>query len=346
MTNNVSDNIFNQTLSCDREPCIALGCDGSQICTIPVTDIAFIITFVLRHLEVIISFLGNGLVLVSFSRCNYLRIPTCYLICCLSVSDLIGATLSPVIHMMAYVRGTEHWINLCHYKLVLMMMFALGNVLFSFLIALERLITLSFPLSYMTILTSQRSSMCIVIAWLYLVIYTVSLPITNHHHIITMRNTECLAATALTEQSHNIGTIQLYIFSFGIIIVYALIGRIAWQKSGSPNKYLNETQKAQWKITKMMGSIVLLYGICYLPLFLTDRMMKSDLTNINYARYYYMSTVVYFISTWINPFLYGSKSVYFRRAFCKILPKGIFRCLFSTRVEDQSSPVYVVTFSK
>ena len=346
MVTNISAKTFNETLSCSKEPCIALSCDGSQVCTIPVTDVAFIIIFMIRHLEVIISFLGNGLVLVSFYHCNYLRIPTCYLICCLSISDLIGATLSPVVHMMAYVRGTHLWINLCLFKIVLQIMFALGNLLFSFLIAFERLITLLFPLRYMTILTSQRCTMCIVMAWLYLVIYTVSLPITNHAHIITMRNTECLTATALTEHSHNIITLQLYSITVGIVIVYAFIGRIAWQKRKSPNRYLSETQKAQWKITKMMASIVVLYAICYIPLFLTDRIMKSDLTNINYHRYFYMATVVYYISTWINPFLYGSKSVYFRRAFCKILPKRIFRFLFPTRVEDQQASADVVTISK
>ena len=328
--NNISTELL-QLHECDLVPC-----------TIAVTDLGFIITMMLRHIEVFISIVGNGLVLTAVWKCSYLHMPTCYLISCLSICDIIGATLSPLIHFMAYHRGTQLWVDLCHFKLVLMIMFALGNLLFSFMIALERLITLMYPLTYMTIVSKRHVSACVLGAFMYLIGYTISLPITSHNHISTMRNTECLAASAMPKMVHNVCTIQLYFFTVGIILIYLLIGRIAWKKTRCPNEMMNNTSQTQWKITKMMASVILLYIACYMPLFLTDRMMKSNPSNMTYARYYYMSTVVYYISSWVNPLLYGYKSIYFRRAFCKTLPRFVFGAVFSKRIEDIHSPIHTI----
>ena len=38
----------------------------------------------------------------------------------------------------------------------------------------------------------------------------------------------------------------------------------------------------------MMGQIILLYGICYITMFIVDRMLLADPTNINYVRYHHV----------------------------------------------------------
>ena len=122
----------------------------------------------------------------------------------------------------------------------------------------------------------------------------------------------------------------------GILVTYGLIGRLAWKmKRLILIQPMSSEIRAQWKITIMMGQVILLYGICYCPTFIMYRMLLADRTNINYIRYHYVTAVIYFFTTCVNPILYGWKDASFRRAYRKILPLCLTRFFFR-RVEDSS----------
>ena len=120
-------------------------------------------------------------------------------------------------------------------------------------------------------------------------------------------------------------------------MTYGLIGRLAWKAKQfiRTQPMSNETQ-AQWKITKMMGQVILLYGMCYIPMFIMDRMLLADPSNINYVRYHHVVSVVFNLTTCVNPILYGWKDASFRRAYFKILPRCITKSIFR-RVEVVNS---------
>ena len=110
------------------------------------SDIWFIITIFLRYLEITVTIAGNVLVLIAISRFTYLQTPVYWFICGLSLSDLLGIFLAPIVHFVIAYGNTMAARYVCHAKIMLMFLFGLGNLLFSLLIALERLITLSYPL--------------------------------------------------------------------------------------------------------------------------------------------------------------------------------------------------------
>ena len=145
-----------------------------------------------------------------------------------------------------------------------------------------------------------------------------------------------LKYVTMSLKSLRVYTFDVLIIYLGILVAYGLIGRLAWKaKRPIHTQPMSNETRAQWKITQMMGQIILLYVVCYIPLFIIDRMLLADPTNITYMRSYHVATVVYSLTTCINPILYGWKDASFRRAYRKILPRYLTGFFFRT-VEDSS----------
>ena len=293
------------------------------------TNVVFMVTMVIRDVEVILSVLGNGLVLVAFYRCSYLRIPTGYLITSLSFCDMIGATLAPLVQVMAYHRGTTLWYILCHHKLFLLIIFVYGNNAFALLIALERFITLAYP---KTILTTRRIVSAIFGVFVLLIVYATVVQFTSN--ISKLDHTECMASDAFPTELYNFGAYLLYFVLLCIGLIYLQIGRIAWKRSCDTDETGISSQKAQWKITKMITAVLVLYVLSYIPVIITLRLIHNDLTNRMFPLCYYIASVIAFCSTWINPLLYGYLDSHYRRAFFKILPTYVFQKVFGSKAND------------
>ena len=179
------------------------------------SDIWFIITISLRYLELAVTFAGNWLVLIAISRFTYLQTPVFWFICGLSLSDLISISLAPILHIQLHYVNTVVARYICHAQIMLTFPFALGNLLFSLLIALERLITLSYPLTYMTIITNSRVTKVFICSWIYLFSLTAILLFSGHHSIMTMKSLSCQAAFVLPTLSHSILAVHVYSINLG-----------------------------------------------------------------------------------------------------------------------------------
>ena len=186
------------------------------------SDIWFIITISLRYLEITVTIAGNVLVLIAISRFTYLQTPVYWFICGLSLSDLLGIFLAPIIHFVLAYSNTMAARYVCHAKIMLMVLFGLGNLLFSLLIALERLITLSYPLIYKTIITDGRVINVFIFSWIYLLLSTAMLPISSHHGIMTLESLECNPALVMPTLSSSIIEAQIYSTNLGKIKIYNL----------------------------------------------------------------------------------------------------------------------------
>ena len=290
------------------------------IAIIETHDTVFIISFFLRNIESIFGILGNGIILMAFQRYPDLRNATGYLICGLSVADLIGSVLAPMMVMLAFYRNTNVWVPVCHIKLFIIMTYTLGNVFFSMSIAIERLLTLSYPLSYQTFITPNRTAVFTIICWAYIILFGITTHVIVSDHLKTVVHSHCLIWNCLTPPVQFVFLSHLYIFTIVIFIIYILIGRIAWNVR---NKLKTEATRIQWKITKMMGTIMLIYGVFYIPLMVVDRLMRAYPHEKSYTRAYYIYSVTFIINTWINPFLYVSHNPPLRSAVRKLLPKCI-----------------------
>ena len=183
---------------------------ATDIVRITTSDIWLIITFALRYLETMFAFVGNSLVLVAVSRFEYLRTPTGWLICGLSMSNLMLTFLTPVTHFLIHPRITPTTRYVCLFKLIFMTIFIFGNLLFSLLIGLERLITLSFPLMYATIITNRRVIIVFNCAWACLLMNCAWIPISSYKIIMSSESLNCNPAVMLTKLTHLLRTVELY----------------------------------------------------------------------------------------------------------------------------------------
>ena len=217
-----SINISGATLShgnCAAESTPQFFSSESPVFLLTSSDIWFIISISVRYLEITLTFAGNLLVLIAISRFTYLRAHVYWFICGLSLSDLVSISLTPFIHFQLHYVNTMAARYVCHAQLMLMFLFGLGNLLFSLLIALERLITLSYPLSHSTIITDSRVTKVFIFSWIYLFLFTAVLPITSHHRIMTLESLVCQASFVMPTLTHSVLTAQVYIINLGKIKV-------------------------------------------------------------------------------------------------------------------------------
>ena len=183
---------------------------AAEFVLISTTDYLFIITFILRYIQTVLSFIGNSLVLIAIYRFQYLRTPTGWLICGLSMSNLMLTALIPITHYLRYPEKTLATQYVCHVKIMLMSVYNMGNYLFSFLIGLERLITLSYPLLFTTIITDSRAIKVFIGAWVVLLANTLSIPIFAYQKIMSLGPLECLPSIMMSSLHYSIMSVQIY----------------------------------------------------------------------------------------------------------------------------------------
>ena len=302
------------------------------IAIIETHEATFIIVFIVRHIQAILIVIGNGMVLLAFKLYPDLRNATGWLICGLALSDLIGSVLSPVMVTLSFKRNSESWVYLCHFKLVAMVAYALGNIIFTAIIACERFITLCYPLTYQNIITPKRASVGVTLVWTYIGMYSLAVPFQIHEHLQAVEQVDCLTWSCFTAQVQLTFLVQLYICTILTFIVYGLIGRIAWKKvhQGTTTPEAEQViARAQWKITKMMGTVALVYGAFYIPLMIADRVMQiyPHVKWITEMYFYFSATFI--VNSWVNPILYVSKNPQFKTAVKKMLPACIVKRLLS-----------------
>ena len=302
------------------------------IAIIETHEATFIIVFMARHIQAILTVIGNGMVLLAFKLYPDLRNATGWLICGLALSDLIGSILSPIMVTLSFKRNSAAWVYLCHFKLVAMVAYVLGNIIFTAIIACERFITLSYPLTYQNIITSNRASAVVSIVWTYIAMYTLAVPFQIHEHLKTVEQVDCLTWSCFTAQVQLTFLVQVYICTILTFIVYGLIVRIAWKKAhqGSTTREAEHViARAQWKITKMMGTVALVYGAFYVPVMIVDRVMRMYPHAKWITEMYFYFSATFIVNSWVNPILYVSKNPQFKSAVKKMLPVCIAKRLLS-----------------
>ena len=307
-------------ITADGTPRLAI--TDAPIAIIGTGEATFIIVFIIRHIQTVLILVGNSVVLLAFKLYPDLRNATGWLISGLALSDLVGGLLSPLMVVLSFTRNSTAWIYLCHIKLVIMVAYALGNVIFTAIIAFERLITLSYPLTYQNMITPYRTALTVTVIWVYIAVFSLALPFLNHAHLQTVEQVDCLTWSCFIPQVQLFFLCQLYVCIIMVFVIYGLIGRIAWV-TGKSGMISTEAVTVQWKITKMMGTVALIYGGFYIPLMIVDRVMRiyPHIKWITEAYFYFSATFI--INSWINPILYVSKNPSFKTAVRKMLPTCI-----------------------
>ena len=293
------------------------------------------ITFI-RLIESTLALAANSLVLMAYINYPHIRQPTTCLICGLAVADMIGATLGPLVIMISLCRGTAAWVYVAHVKIFFQAMFSLGNILFSALIALERLLTLTYPLTCMTFITLNRTVGCVLAAFVYLTSVMTLISVASHSYISHLEQTTLFEIMAIPDFMNTLLMIQFFACMAVCAVSYALIAKIAFRQK---QKYQNRQALSsnQWKITKMMATVVMLYILFYIPGVVIYAYMRYDKHNPEqYINYFRVFNAFYLLSSLVNPILYARKSSYYRLAFKNILPSMFSRRVMSNSVDVTS----------
>lgn len=281
-----------------------------------------IIFYCIRDIEAIFGFLGNSMVVYCVWRYHFLRTKNNILVVSLAISDILmnisGGLLGTIIYFTATINPSSVWISFCMLKEGLAL-FAIGGNIFSiFLISLDRFTSITFPIWYITTITSKVILWFVLGVWLCLVIVILAIIHYARYAIIL-----CIAVRFIPKLIYTF-TVFLPFISISIITVllYIRIARVAWVKSKNKKNQVglealdgehSRKNRQQFQILQLMGLVLGVYFALYLPAAVLSLCPRANTLWYNgLARFI---SLLYCANAVVNPFIYALKNEDFKRAF-------------------------------
>lgn len=278
---------------------------------------------------------GNMVVMVSITVSRQLRTATNFAILSLAMSDfLVGGLMMPlqcVILVDVCLYYTKSLCPVYHFFSTIVGNVSLYNIV---LIAVDRYFALCHPFHYVAKVSVRVVLKCIGIVWLLSLSYNLLLMHTVNS-AQDQTNVICLKACAIPV-NNTWGLID-FVFNFIVpcllvILLYVRVLTVALRHakviSDSAKPGLNRRKwKSQIKATKTLGTVVFVYLMCWIPMyvFLVNIENVQD-TNVivNYFIFLFNSNAL------INPIIYGISFPWFKKSmiFCALSVKQSLMCVF------------------
>lgn len=283
------------------------------------------INFSLRILWAIFALFGNTLTIAAVGSFERLQTKSNLLICNLAVGDLLTVFLPPLQALHDHYADTAIFVPACLTEKFINLVSARANAYGITLIAVERLVYISYPLRYHSILTWNRILAVMALIWSYNTIESFLLLLLGNN---LSRGEPCKYPVFLGKIYTQILLPELAIFILLTVGIYAAIAKIAHTQAkrianlNQPYNTLEaSTMKVQRKIAKMMFQVFASYLISYLPQAVLGGLLqkyKSDLTKAIEA----ITHLIFYTNSWFNPIIYAGSSLEFRIAFKKLLTRN------------------------
>ncbi len=333
------------------------------------------IYIVLRLLTSVFGFCGNLLVLVSVWRNIFLQTANNVLIASLSVADVFTSLNGPISMLLylgnKHLNESEHKVLLswaCVLKTLLDLFGMAGNVGSIFLIALDRFISVTFPIKYLSTISKKKVSTLVLVLWAYLAMIS---PILSQYAYSAY--SYCDIVEFLPNWAFwGVLVGQFMLVSMVTAVLYLRIAYVAWIRSNKvsttivPVSYKCENapisvtsvalvpncqpsariechnthskktacrnpknmvehhtalnkdstsarQEQQLQILNLMGLVLGVYFLLYLPLIILSMFPAED-------AYWYptvlrLSAVLFYTNAAVNPAIYAWRNQNFKRAF-------------------------------
>ncbi len=159
----------------------------------------------------------------------------------------------------------------CFLKILVNLLWSYGNVLFTLLLTIDRLIYITRPLHYNMIVTPRRALLATFVTWLAIFAH-VGLMM-GVHPTLDARN-PCRWGNVVNRVAFYLSLGLFVVITFGIMVpIYGVIGFIAWKLERTEPDLSNfppenqEQQKRKLKERKMVKTIGLVFGAylaCYI----------------------------------------------------------------------------------
>ena len=268
-------------------------------------ETVIIISCVLNAPLMLISILGNALVLAAIIRTPSIRsTPHMIMLCSLAVSDfLVGLIAQPIYiaERLTQDRFVEHAARMIGYSLCGVSLLTITTII------VDRFLALHYHMRYATLLTESRVKYTLVIIWL------VSFLIAGFNTFFSSRALDFLVGV--------VTIICLIISTFFYIRIYRIVRRHQSQihaqqqavQSSDAEKNLNIAQLKKSALNTFVFYIAMI--ICYFPLYVL--LTLHGLSTKDWQTNWEFVFIAVFMNSSINPILYCWRLRELRKAVVK-----------------------------
>ena len=282
------------------------------------SDTISIINCALNAPLMLVSVIGNILVLAAIWRTSALRSPSIILVCSLAASDLsVGLVVQPL-YITSTITGNPFLFQAtfmtgaCTTGVSLLIMTA---------ISVDRFLALHYHLRYPTLMTTQRAMYTSATLWFisFLLSFLTFWKMSAYYFVTTVTIAICLVVSTVC-----------YIKIYRIVRQHQL--QILAQQQAVEN-HAADNKRTMLRSTKSAKNTFIYYIVmimCYTPLFTS--MAVLTISHKDWTNAWSLGDTVAFLNSSINPFLYCWRLRELRTAVTKAV-----RHIFSRQTEEDSS---------
>ena len=278
------------------------------------------------------AFFGNLSVCFTVYRNQRLRTLANMFVVALAVSDILISICCMPFSVVTLIRG--RWIfggNVCRFQGFAMFTCAMASLNTMGIIAISRYFCVVKPQKYIVLFNKQRISMYICLVWCAALIGSVPpLLFKNGGYKFQPAKAMCMY-TFDTNIAYTIFIECVFIFSPLTIIIVCYI-RVFYTVSRSNQVFSHENNPQQLranveeaKVTKTLAAVMAGFAFCWLPVCIMDYIDAArgepTLPRQAYLTYGFLG----YLSSTINPFIYGATNKHFRQEYKAIIRK-LFAC--------------------
>ncbi|XP_033001403.1 trace amine-associated receptor 5 [Lacerta agilis] len=299
--------------------------------------------YVVCALGMLLTVLGNLLVIISIFHFKILHTPTNFLLLSLALADLLlGLTVLP----FSTIRSVEScWYfgdAFCHFHTFLDTVFCLASIFHLCFISIDRHCAICDPLRYTTKFTVRVAGIYVVVGWGVPVLYTSIFLYSKRVEESLgqfLQDMPCVGSCQLLFNKLW-GWINFPLFFFPCLIMVGLYVKIfivatrqakqinsVNQRAGSMRR--SGATRREMKAAKTLGIAVGIYLLCWLP-FTVDTMVDSLLDFITPPVVFDVLIWFAYFNSACNPLIYVFSYHWFRKAVKLVLSRQIFYTRTST----------------
>nr|XP_002663679.2 trace amine-associated receptor 13c-like [Danio rerio]XP_021335131.1 trace amine-associated receptor 13c-like [Danio rerio] len=272
----------------------------------------------------------NLLVIISISHFKKLHTPTNMIILSLAVADLLLGVVMPVeairlIEMCWYFGDIFCGLYLLFISFLISA--SLSNLI---LIAVDRYMAVCHPLQYPQKITISKTLMSICLSWVYSTVYNSTLVISNGHFDTSPRTDVCYGQCSFDMSFSWIAVDMFMSLIFPCMLIITLYLRIFYvvhkqvmvinslMKGGKCVVRGSVKRKSESKAALILGIIVSVYLLCYIPYCICSLTVKSS------TAIHSLIWAVY-SNSGLNPLIYALFYPWFKKTAKLILTLKIFQ---------------------
>ncbi|XP_027016368.2 trace amine-associated receptor 13c-like [Tachysurus fulvidraco] len=289
-------------------------------------NLSSVIVLLIFSVGSLLTVSGNMVVIVSIIINKQLHTATNFVILSLAMSDfLVGGLMMPLQCIMFVDVCLYHTRSICpvyHFISTILGSVSLYNVV---LIAIDRYFALCHPFVYVAKMSLRVVLKCVGFVWLLSLFYNLSIMFIGSSE---EGQTKVICFQACAIPVNNTWGLTDFIFSFIIpclliVILYLRVLTVALRHakviSDAAKPGINR-RKSELKATKTLGTVVFVYLVCWIPLYVflvnIENVPESNVI-INYLM------CLFYSNSFINPIIYAISYPWFKKSlhFCALFRK-------------------------